>query len=335
MHGDAVAPGWIEPGGGESPGASAVNLRRLGPLVLLAATSWCSVAAGTVLQVDVRPVFNADLVVNDGTGVLDPTQDPIDLGTFTTDNFCFPTASAALRLAGVATPDGVPDDALFPADAYHPDVQLWWRNDDDGRNGRRTAAAIDRFTLDVPVARYTELHLFATSGDGDSVVTVTVEYDDLTSAQFPFTVPDWFDDLPLTQDSYRLIDGRDRVQVGSGPGIPYEYQDRNDPAIFGQRLVLDPGRTVASVIVDRTDTTGVLDFFGAVAVTVPAGPDLYESTLAQGLEVPANIVQTGVASPIDHAPALASLLFYSVSDGAGFPALIYLAKGGSGLLITF
>lgn len=294
-------------------------------------------ARSATVQVDVRVHFNADEVVNDGTGALDPTQDPVDQGVFESDNFCFPSQSAAARLAGGGTPDGVPDDAFFPADAFHPDVQLWWRNDDDGQNARRTSNVADVFTIDVPPGNYAELHLFATSGDGVSPITLTLLYDDLTTSPYFFTVPDWFDDPFPTADLYPLVDGRDRVQVGSGPGVPFAYEDRNDAAIFGFRAVVDPAKVLNGVKVDRAAATSVFDFFGLVAVDVvpPAGPDLYESPVAQGLLDPAHVVLRDVSSPLDHAPPAAPLLCYFVDDLAGFPALIRVAKSPAGLRFTF
>jgi hypothetical protein len=69
--------------------------RWIGLVVAMAAAP----AVAAVVQVDASPIFNADVVLNDGAGGLDPTQDPIDLGALASDNFCFPTASAAAGLA--------------------------------------------------------------------------------------------------------------------------------------------------------------------------------------------------------------------------------------------
>jgi hypothetical protein len=292
------------------------------------------VAAATVVALDASSVFNADVVLNDGTGVLDPTQDPIDLGILGSDNFCFPTQSVAVRL-NPASPDGLPDDAFFPADAFHPDVRLSWNNADDGLNARRIAAMPDLFTLPVPPAAYTEVHLYATGGDGPSFVNVTLEYADRRGAVTAITVPDWFDDPVPSGRTYMLIDGRDRVQVGSGPGIPYDYEDPNDPAIFGFTIVVDPARTLQGVQVERLDGPGVLDVFGGIAVQADAGPALYESPLAPGLLAPGNVVATGVTSPFDWTPPAGALLHYFVDDGAGSPSLIFVSKSPAGLRFTF
>ena len=323
-----------------SPGGIVMSRTRItvARLVALAGALAGALACATgaragVVQLDARPIFNADVVLNDGSGTLDPTQDPVDLGALDSDNFCFPSASAAIRLNPLS-PDGLPDDAFFAADAYHPDLRLGWNNADDGLNARRIAAATDLFSLAVPSGSYSEVHLYFTTGDGTSDATVTLGYSDTTVTTAGLFIPDWFDDPFPAPDAYLLVDGRDRVQVGSGPGIPYAYEDRDDAAIFGFRILADPARTLTAVSIERTDTTGVMNFFGGIAVEA-AVPSLFESTLAPRLLDPRNVVATGVASPFDWMPPPAPVLHYFVNDGSGAPALIYVSKASSGLRFTF
>jgi hypothetical protein len=212
-------------------------------------------------------------------------------------------------------------------------VRLAWRNDDDGLNARRVAVP-ETFTIDVPPGNYSEVHVFATTGDGTSDVTVTLAYTELPTGVTAVVVPDWFDDPFPTPDLYLLVDGRDRVQVGSGPGVPYAYEDRDDAAIFGFRFPADAARTLTAIRIERTDTTGVLNVFGAIAVEA-AVPALYESSQAPRLLDPANVVASGVTSPFDWAPPAGSLLHYFVNDGAGNPALIFVTKGPAGLRFSF
>jgi hypothetical protein len=49
----------------------------------------------------------------------------------------------------------------------------------------------------------------------------------------------------------------------------------------------------------------------------------------------ATAVGTAVASPFDHGPPADPELYYKVDNGSGYPVLIMLVKGGSGLLIHF
>lgn len=237
--------------------------------LLLAATWACSVPRADVVPIDMSASFNADLVVNDGSGMNDPTQDAVDLGLIPTGNYCFMTQSVADAAAIVPqTPDGLPDDAFFASAGLHPDVHLSWSNDDDGLNAWRLASATGSLRLDAPPGMHVELHLFATSGDGDSMIELTPTYDDGVGAPVAYTVPDWFDDPADTASRYVLVNDRDRMQPGSGPGTLFEFSDRNAAAIFGLVLPLDPARNLLAVTLDRTDVDGVLDVFGALLVTV-------------------------------------------------------------------
>jgi hypothetical protein len=113
--------------------------------------------------------------------------------------------------------------------------------------------------------------------------------------------------------------------------------DSNDTAIFGFRFDPDPDRVLTSVKVTRTDVLGVFDFFGATAVRVDqaALPDLYESTDPAAVVDPGNLVAASIASPYQHQPGAASLLYYQVDDGTGWPPLIHAVASGSGLRFSF
>ena len=231
----------------------------------------CGRVQAQVLQLDISADFNADVVVNDGSGFNDPTQDPIDSGFDLTQNFCFPTQSVANAAAvPPQTPDGLPDSAFFPANAFHPDVQLSWSNDDDGLNAWRLANSTGQLLILVPSGSYLEVHVLATSGQGSCDITLTPSYSDGLGTAVPFVVADWFAEIVPTLDNYYLIDGGDRIQPGSGPGTAYEYQDRDDGAIFGFRLRVDPARLLESVLLIRTDTTGYLNAFGGLVVEASA-----------------------------------------------------------------
>jgi hypothetical protein len=225
-------------------------------------------AVADVVQVDLRALFNADVVLNDGTGVLDPTQQPIDQGLVASGNFCFMTRSVAEATAvAPQTPDGLPDDAFFAAGAFHPDVQLAWDNADDGLNAWRLQDATATLRIDLPPDAYLEAHVFATAGNGPCDMTLTPLYTDGPGVPTAFAVPDWYDDPPPSVDLYHLVDARDRMQPGSGPGTAFLYEDGDDAAIFGFRIVTDPARLLEAVSLERTDVSGVLNVFGAVAVT--------------------------------------------------------------------
>ncbi len=229
---------------------------------------------GQVLQFNVASLLNSDVVVNNGAPgpAFDPSQESIGLNTLATNNFCFMSQSVAVASAGALTPNGLPDSAFFAANGFHPDVQLAFRNNQDyttGTNARRITSLTESFFFDVTPAIYSFVHLYLTSGDGQSHCIVTFTYSDSTTSAQPLTtVEDWFNDPADTATAYRLIDGLDRMQPGSGPGTQFQFADANDPAIFGYRFTPDPARTLTRITITRSDsaTSSVLDFFGGVGV---------------------------------------------------------------------
>ncbi len=232
-------------------------------------------SAGQPVDLDLASFFNADVIVNDSGGGLDPSQSPIDLGTGATNNFAFPTQTVADAL-NPGSPDGLPDDAFFPAGSFHPDVQLGYSNADDGDNARRSADSTDTFTVPVAPAPYSEMHVFATTGNGSSDITVTLAYDDLSSDVFMVNVPDWFDDPTQSFDTYQLIGDLDRINPGAPPGTPFDYADSDDPAVFGFGFSADPAKALTGVTVERTDATGVLNVFGITGLCAAEGAPVVE-----------------------------------------------------------
>ena len=75
---------------------------------------------------------------------------------------------------------------------------------------------------------------------------------------------------------------------------------------------------------------------GAVEVEcLPPSIKLYESPDRDPVVATVHLVGIATSSPYDHAPAAPAMLYYQADDGAGFPPLLQLVKGGRGLLIHY
>lgn len=223
--------------------------------VLLLAVPMAPQARGQEFEVvdfDLTPYFNADLICNNGNG-LDTSQDSIDWFAFV-----FLTQSVAESFTPSNGADGLPDDGFFARSDVPPGFQLAYNNDDDGNNARSVYNDTDQFTFNVPPGPYQGIHLFGTCGNGDATVAVTLNYLNLTSAPTAITIRDWFDSITETSSEYYLIDGLDRL-YSDGTG----YSDESMAAIFGYRIPADPTRMLVSVTVTRTDSSGVMNIFGA------------------------------------------------------------------------
>lgn len=227
-------------------------------------------ASASAIQFDFSSVVNTDVIINlnaDPPTAFDETNQRLDEAI---SHKALLTQSAAALLFP-SSPNGLPDNGFFAANADHPDVQLLYRDSDSGNNARQSAGA-DSYTVSVPSLLYSSINLFATSGSGDSLMSVALNYSTGPATVTPLTVSDWFSNPPA--GTYALIDGLDRAD----PTAPFAYQNANTAAIFGFRLVVDSSRVLNGFTVTRLDnplaSNEVLNVFGGtgVALDIPTDP---------------------------------------------------------------
>ena len=164
--------------------------------------------------------------------------------------------------ASPTTGNGLPDDGFFPANAFHPDVQLDYRNADNGDNIRQLGTAESFTVSQVAGFSFSQLHLFSMTGGGAMPFFVELEYQDGGITILQSISPDWFDTVTDGSQQgdaiqYALIDGMDREEFG--------YDDANAAAIFGHSFPVDPARPLASVTVRAgvsVPPTGLMNVLG-------------------------------------------------------------------------
>jgi len=242
------------------------------------------------VQFDVSSVLTEDTIVNRPGGTTDTTQTPIDL-----QSSALITQSFATFIGG-AVGNGLPDDGLFAANSFHPDVQLGYRNDNNDVNSRFIKTSTGSFTFAVTPGNYSEIHLAATSTEGSSAVRATFTYaDGTTNTTTTQTVPDWYNSITQSTSTYYLIDGMDRSYADGTT-----FQNVNNPAVFGLRFTPDSTKTLQSVTVDKTASAGWLLFFGSTGVTSAAPNTPPTITAGQSFSIaensPANTVVGTVAA---------------------------------------
>ncbi|MEG4068354.1 DUF4347 domain-containing protein, partial [Microcoleus sp. Pol11C2] len=241
------------------------------------------------VQFDLTSVFDSDVIINYTGGVTDTTQSGLDSsgGTLITQSF-------ATFKAG-ANGNGLPDNGFFATNAYHPDVQLGYNNTNNGNNAKVLTANGTSFNFAVTPNQYSEIHLLATSSNGDAGMQVTFNYSDGTTGTATATVPDWFNEITTESfSSYYLIDGRDRSFDKTGTS----YHDANDVALFGFGFNPNPAKTLQSITVTKTTgslTTNYLGVLGATGVletTPPTAASFTPADNATSVAVAADLVVT-------------------------------------------
>ncbi|MGB3404406.1 MAG: cadherin domain-containing protein [Microcoleaceae cyanobacterium] len=247
--------------------------------------TYASVLSSPV-HLDVSHIFNKDGIVNDYYGK-DNYQDGIDQ-----DGRNLITQSFANSSGGG---QGLPDNGFFPANSYHPNIQLQYRNSNDGDNLRQITSSTGSFNFSVSYEQFSEVHIAALSTQGSSDVRLTFSYNDATSVTTSSAeVPDWFDDISQTSYRYYLIDGMDRAHSNN------TLDDTNDPALFGLKFNNPyPSKGVHNIKVEKTGGSGYFSFLGATGVVAELTPSDISLSKTSIAENSANGTEIGVLSTTD------------------------------------
>ena len=263
----------------------------------------------TAVNFNLTSVLDSDVIVNYTGEAVDQTQAAVDRS-----NFAFITQSLATFVNG-ADGQGLPDNGLFPANDFHPDISLNYSNDNNDNNGRLITSSEGSFNFTVPQGRYDALHLAVASTEGTSNVRLILNYSDGTSTSTNIeTIPDWFNTITESNTLYYLVNGMDRAK-NDGTG----FSDVNGANLFGIRFATDATKTLQSVTVEKTSSSGYLVFLGATGEGefVPNNhpPTAIALSNTEIEENSANDLAIGTLSTTD--PDVGDTFSYTLLDDAG------------------
>ncbi len=216
-----------------------------------------------VVTFDLSKQLNVDVLYNGYGASADKTQDGIDNGG---------SSLVSMSIAGYyrgAEGQGIPNNGRFGRNADHPDLQLYLNDSDNNANAVRVTSAAP-LVIDTPAKIYHHVHLLAVAGDGAAQVEVVLAYDSGPEQRITLTIDDWFSDTRPDQGGgsvtppgdgaylYQLINGMDRSKGATG------FDNINDAAIFGYRLITDKTRRLTRMTIQRRDQNdSLLTVFGA------------------------------------------------------------------------
>ena len=224
-----------------------------------------------MVDFDLSGVFNADVVLNDGPSGRDLIMDSVVFS----GRLRFASRTVADTFCICANAGGLPDDASFVANNFHPAVQLAFRNSNDGLNAVHMVVA-GSVRFDVSPNRYQEVHAFATSGEGRSVMLLRFHYGDGTSEAAERAVPDWCrceGEINQTADLYYLAQFLSTIDGSNIPNT--SLSDRK--AIYGLRFTPDPSKELTSISIEYAAGSGMLVVFGATGI-LSASPVVADTT---------------------------------------------------------
>lgn len=227
-------------------------------LAACAAALLVAAPAGAAEPTEISIPYDEDVIVNYDAGT--DTYDGADQVIDPDYGMTYATRAAVEDASGCeSSPEGLPNDGVFPAGSGHPGVELDTDNANTGDNARYLEADGESFPVDVPDDVYAALDLFAISSHDASDLEAELTYTDGSSSTVVRDVPRWYENA---RDGYKLFDNMDWTNAAGSQC--YEY---NGVALFGVRYPVDTTKTLDSVVVTRTDpsvSTRRISVFGGL-----------------------------------------------------------------------
>jgi hypothetical protein len=214
------------------------------------------------LQVDVSSILNVNTIVSSVSGGIGLT--PID-GAGAATGYDFPTLAGAMKLVDAGA-SGFPNNGFFATNGTTvPNVQLAWNDDgvhpiSKSNSIRLAGNAGTAVAFNVPQAKYTQVQIYATGGNGAGSLSTTLTYatgNPVTTTAIP--LPDWCG-APGPTGEYQLGTQVARVQNGT------TYAPNPPCGIFAIDLGPDSTRELTNVsITDTGAANSYFAFYGATA----------------------------------------------------------------------
>jgi len=208
-----------------------------------------------VIQIDVRPILNSRPVTVLNHGKLFTWTNGID-GGGKGDGYL--TMRAAL-FNGDTSPHALPDDAVFAANDYHPEIRLHYSNNDTVNNQTYNIKDEGSFNFHVPIHQYSNMYLCLTSSEGPSKLHVELTYTNGTEMRDIF-LPDYYNDI-AANDTALMYVAHDLAKWNN----KNKMAETNHHNIDAINIHPDAKRLLTHITV-RKEKAGYLVFWGATGV---------------------------------------------------------------------
>lgn len=202
------------------------------------------------IPLDFSNLYNADGIANRSNGTNDSANDHFEDIILTTNSF----AEAAFTDGR-----GLPNDGFFPANEFHPDIQLNYHNDDDGLNSLMVEPG-DTVTIDARGGHFDSIHLaiFNTTVIG---FQVDINYMNGTTTSYNQGLENWNQPLAVVEGPNRYTLAKNIVV--SGPNGPFQPQYSH---LVGIRFGTNPDLEVRSISVRPAGPIGRFHILGATGM---------------------------------------------------------------------
>ncbi|MGZ3813960.1 MAG: hypothetical protein ACXVB0_18380 [Mucilaginibacter sp.] len=208
-----------------------------------------------VIQVDISPLLNARPVTTLTSGKLVSWTKGID-GNGDGDGYL--THSAA-EFNGDKDAHSLPDNAIFMANALHPEIALHYNNNDSIHYQARYISGEGEFKIDIPKNHYSAIYLGLTSSEGPSSLQFELIYADGKDTK-DYLLPDYYENVSEKHPGLSYV-ATDLAKWGKNDRMT----EKDHHNIHLLRLNIDPQRNLKAIKVKKSKG-GYLMFWSATGV---------------------------------------------------------------------
>ncbi len=205
------------------------------------------------IQFNVKSILNARMVTTFSGGKLVTWNKGVD-GTWSG----LATRSAADAM-GSKDQIAFPDNGVFLANSFHPEVVLNFSNTDDTGNQVRFSDknVADSFSFPVSENAYSNLSLFFMSAFGTSEISVEISYSDQSKEVKKFSIEDWAVKVPEADAKYFLASNMAKW------GYKNTELEKDSHYLMGINIQPDSNKKVVKITVNKSASETTLSFWGA------------------------------------------------------------------------
>lgn len=196
---------------------------------------------GKVIQFNINPVLNARPVTIVSDNKLNTWKIGID-GGGNGDGYL--TKSAA-SFNGDSVGHALPDNALIPADACHPAIQLHYANSDSVHNQACSMTGETSVTFSVPKGKYSMLYFALTSAEGASALKFYLTYAKGETIEQSL-LPDYYQDVPPGDSTFCYL-AHDLAKWGPAN----KMTEKNHHNIDVVKIKADPKQILSSIKISK------------------------------------------------------------------------------------
>ncbi len=224
-------------------------------LALVTGVAFKMKKTGGVVQINISKILNGRPVSTLTNNKLMPWSKGVD-GDGTADGYF--TLSAAL-FNGDKDPHALADNPVYAANESHPEIKLYYSNNDSLRDQACGMIGASEIEFAVPKTKYSAVYLALTSAEGAIALHVKLNYTNGIEEK-DYVIPDWYLDIAANDPNFCYL-AHDMAKWNNKS----KMAEKDHHNIDLLKLRPDPSKTLKSIEIGKTKP-GYLTFWAATGV---------------------------------------------------------------------